>query len=371
MGRDIINFAQIAESADLRRMVEAVCGPPGRNRKYRCCFHADDSPSLAVSEHHGRTRFRCYGCNASGDAVDFLRLTDGLDAIGAAKALDPSIVGADGRVALPRIVRPPVEPKPEPPPPWHDPAWQTAAAELVERAEETLWSPAGRASLAWLRGRGLEDHVIRRFHVGCTAAPGWTKALVPKSNGTIGAIQFERGVTIPWPAPGSLDTPDAPRLCGVNVRALAEDPHAPLPPDIDKCRAIKGSRRGHGFPWPELLPTEPELPALLVEGEFDALVAWSEVNHVAHVISIGGANQSPQPSAREFLDRCPIWLVALDADRAGDQGAWKWIERNPDKARRIRVPVGKDLNDLHLTGPGKLAEWVEAQIRRLCPSPEP
>ncbi|MEW5949850.1 MAG: CHC2 zinc finger domain-containing protein [Thermodesulfobacteriota bacterium] len=39
----------------------------------RCPFHADKTPSFTVRENH----FRCYGCGAHGDALDFIRALKG------------------------------------------------------------------------------------------------------------------------------------------------------------------------------------------------------------------------------------------------------------------------------------------------------
>ena len=75
--------------------------------------------------------------------------------------------------------------------------------------------------MAWLRGRGLENHTIARFHLGYLPAEGWTSP-VPRPDGTIAGIRHERGILIPWPAPrppGSASSGPEDRLwCGANVR---------------------------------------------------------------------------------------------------------------------------------------------------------
>ena len=74
------------------------------------------------------------------------------------------------------------------------------------------------------------------------------------------------------------------------VRRLAADPFEPLPEGLSKCLAFKGSTRGFLFPWSELLPTQGIIPALIVEGELDAVVGWQAVGHMVHVVTVGGAS---------------------------------------------------------------------------------
>lgn len=50
-----------------------------------CPFHAEKTASFAVSE--SRKRFKCFSCNASGDALDFVRMFHKTDFRGAAATL--------------------------------------------------------------------------------------------------------------------------------------------------------------------------------------------------------------------------------------------------------------------------------------------
>ena len=142
------------------------------------------------------------------------------------------------------------------------------------------------------------------------------------------------------------------------------DVFAPLPADEDKCRALRGSERGHLYPWPDILPSQGVLPALVVEGEFDALLGHQEAGHVLHVGTVGSATQPPRPSALAALARCPWWLLAFDHDAAGVEAARAWRERGPHKARRVLLPSGKDLSDYHAAG-GDVAGWIGSELTRL------
>ena len=266
----------------------------------------------------------------------------------------------------PKPTPPPVA-KPVAPPAWHSPAWQLAVEALVVEAERTLWDKTGRDAMAWLRGRGLDGNTISRFRLGYLPDEGWT-APAPKADGTIAGIHHERGILIPWLAPGACygmtGQLDRPRWCGANVRRLMPDVNEPWTGG-DKCKALRGSERGHMYPWPDIIPTQPILPAILVEGEIDALIGVQEAGFLAHVGTVGGANQGPRDSALVALAVCPWWIVATDCDEAGVDAAWAWHERSPEKARRSILPHGKDLGEFHQAG-GDVAAWAAGEVARIA-----
>src|SRR5687767_11474720 len=49
----------------------------GVQRQALCPFHADRKPSLKINL--GRKIFHCFGCEASGNIIEFVRLKEGLD----------------------------------------------------------------------------------------------------------------------------------------------------------------------------------------------------------------------------------------------------------------------------------------------------
>ena len=46
-----------------------------------CPFHEEKTPSFSVSPDRGT--YHCFGCGAGGDAISFVRETEGLDFVGA------------------------------------------------------------------------------------------------------------------------------------------------------------------------------------------------------------------------------------------------------------------------------------------------
>jgi hypothetical protein len=142
-----IDFASIRERVDL---VELVISHGVELRKSGaqfvglCPFHGEKTPSFFVHPERG---FFCHGCGAKGDALDFLRLVDGLTLEEALERLDqgtrtpkprpaPVLVGTEPRVDAGAL--------------W------TRLPEHDEQGE------------AYLAGRGLlyrDPHVLR-FNVG-------------------------------------------------------------------------------------------------------------------------------------------------------------------------------------------------------------
>ena len=46
-----------------------------------CPFHSERTPSFTIYE--GGQRFKCFGCNATGDVLDFIQAMHGVDFVGA------------------------------------------------------------------------------------------------------------------------------------------------------------------------------------------------------------------------------------------------------------------------------------------------
>lgn len=105
----LIDFAGIRAANPLPDVATAVgmeltrCGCEWKG----CCpFHSDRSPSFTI--YADGTRFQCFGCGASGDVIDFVRLAKGCELADAARMLstgDIPRVSAGG--ASSGYVRPP------------------------------------------------------------------------------------------------------------------------------------------------------------------------------------------------------------------------------------------------------------------------
>src|ERR1700735_2611860 len=57
-----------------------------------CCFHAEKTPSFTVYDN----KFKCFGCGESGDVIDFVQRTQGIDWLDAV-----AILAQDSGMTLP------------------------------------------------------------------------------------------------------------------------------------------------------------------------------------------------------------------------------------------------------------------------------
>lgn len=175
----------VRAAAPLSTAFESVTDlvPRGPGEWMACCpFHADDTPSLSISD--SRARFHCFGCGASGDIFEFERRTQGLDtlpeAIASLAARLPAVAALVGlrkaptggelmRAAPPRV---PVE--------WgrrvKDRKRVAAVLQAaVERFRVSLEAPAGADARAYLDARGVGELSRDAFGFGLAGPPDeWT-----------------------------------------------------------------------------------------------------------------------------------------------------------------------------------------------------
>ena len=362
-----IDFESIASRVDLVKLAESL-GIEVRNGRAFCPFHENtNSPAMSIFLRGGRWRYLCHSCGKKGDGVAFYAAYHNVSMIDAARQLG----GIDARPEREATPRPTPSARPEAGSPKPsaivDPEWQATLDEVIGRAEELLWSPEGVDARAYLASRGLAEHVIRRFRLGFVARGYETRPLeaLRDKDGRPRPIYVARGIVLPWIAPEAWysttgEPPEVPRWVGANVRRLMPDVFQPMPAN-HKCLALLGSARGYGYPWADLLPSQIGPPALIVEGEFDALLAYQEGGHLAHAMTVGGSSQAPHASAIDALALCPTWLLALDHDEAGVRAALKWRDRAPQKARRVLLPSGKDIGEFVQAG-GDLRGWIADEI---------
>jgi DNA primase len=155
-------------------------------------------------------------------------------------------------------------------------------------------------------------------------------------------VRIPRGIVLPW----LLDD----QLWQLKVRTNRDQP---------KYLAIAG---GHPclFGAETLVPGQ---PALLAEGEFDALLLWQEAGDLVGVATLGGCGKRVSVRALRYLLGCPRLLVAYDTDAEGEKGAER-LRQLSSRLRRVRLPVGKDVTAFWQAG-GRVRDWVHFELARL------
>lgn len=121
---------------------------------------------------------------------------------------------------------------------------------------------------------------------------------------------------------------DGDRLQRINVR----QPKGRTP----KYLEVHQSESFDGI-YPGRSAIRPGQPLVVAEGEFDARLLGQELVDLAGVVTLGSASNGPNPDVLGLLTSAYPWLIATDADQAGDRAATKW-ECFP-RARRVRPPM--------------------------------
>ena len=127
-----------------------------------CPFHGEKSPSFSVSAEKGV--YYCFGCQVSGDAIDFVREVEGLDFAGSVEFLAAragiQLRYTDHNEGRRRNRR-------------------KEHAEVVQKAvdfyhDRLLNDPDARPARDYLRSRGYDGEVARRFSIGW-APDDWSR----------------------------------------------------------------------------------------------------------------------------------------------------------------------------------------------------
>ncbi|HLH29152.1 MAG TPA: DNA primase, partial [Acidimicrobiales bacterium] len=149
------DVAQVRAATDLVALVgeRAALKRQGQRWVGLCPFHAEKTPSFSVNAELGF--YYCFGCQASGDAITFVRETEHVDFVDAVRRLadragvtlhEDTTAGRDGARRR-RLL--------------------DAVAEAVDWYHERLLTSAD-AGVArdYLRSRGYDGDVVRRFRLG-------------------------------------------------------------------------------------------------------------------------------------------------------------------------------------------------------------
>ena len=288
----------------------------------------------------GKDRFHCTAtwwfcrqCHEKrGDAIEYVCWRDG---VGFREACDHLTGGklapsarlpkATGSIPAPQ----PMFAETEPP----SGVWQARAREFVAYALGQLWQTPD--ALAYLRDRGLSDDTVRAAGLGYYDGPEREKNIKRWDvQGTY--IWLPRGWVIPCESGGVL--------WYVKVRRhpddLGPDPRTASGRDA-KYQTLKGGRLTmYGL---ETLRQTHFTDCIICEGELDALLLRQHVGSLVGCVALGSATKGLDMQAIDQLVAIRrVWL-ALDADKAGQDGAKKLLAAS---ARIHLLPVPGDNNDV-------------------------
>ena len=120
----------------------------GRSHKGLCPFHQEKSPSFYVWA--DTRRFKCFGCQAGGDAISFVQRLLGKPFVDTVRDLAKEL-GIDLEAAVDPAMREKQQIK-------------DATDFAAQHFQQRLWDPAmGHHAREYLRSRGLTDDLMRAF----------------------------------------------------------------------------------------------------------------------------------------------------------------------------------------------------------------
>lgn len=321
----------------------------GRNWKGCCPFHGEKTPSFYVYDDH----FHCFGCGVHGDVISFVMQMEGKNFPEAVEELATSAgmeVPKDTRRTHEEVA--------------HSQSLEDVLAQTQSVWSQALYTPAGRAGLEYLLGRGLTRQTIEEFGLGWAGdgRGGLTNALAAKNitpqmmaeaglmrlddEGSPKGELFWGRVTFPIRDRKGRLVSFGGRILGDGQPKYLNGPETALFSKrrllfgLDKARAAVRAPRPKGAPVTDLV---------VVEGYMD-VIALHQAGFRGAVAPLGTALTPEQLEVLWQVDRAPI--LCFDGDGAGRRAAARAAEvalpllKADHSLRLCLLPEGEDPDSL-------------------------
>lgn len=321
---DIID--EIGQRLDLKRA--------GSSYKALCPFHSEKSPSFFVNP--SLQRYRCFGCGASGDVIEFLERYEGMTFLEALEYL-----AEKAGIKLEQYAR------------TQDDEVREQMLEILQLAAKyysyLLTShKLGKPALAYLKDRGINQDSIKLFKLGYSLSSwdGLLKYLVNKKKYRPEVVE-KTGLIIRNKTGryydrfrGRIVFPlknHRGQIVGFSGRILdaRDDSEHPQPKYINtpETQLYHKSQMLYGFS--ELFQhLRKKKTAIITEGEFD-VISSSQI-HVNNIVAIKGSALTEEQV--KLLNRVVSKvLLSLDADEAGVEATKRAINIVKDLDLDLRV----------------------------------
>ncbi len=356
---DIVEI--ISAYTDLRRSGERWTG--------LCPFHEERTPSFSVDARE--KLYYCFGCEAGGDVIKFVREQEGLSFPEAVETLAERYgVELEREQEDPRLEE--------------QRRRRSRLAQVLERTAayyaSYLWeSPKAEKARRYLVERGLGEEVLRAFEVGC-APSEWGQVLARGQQagfdvqeltaaglvqkGQKGGVYDRFRSRITFPVRDSRG-----RVLGFGARALTADQkpkylNSPEGELYHKSKTLFGIDRARGA-------IGRAGRAVVVEGYTDVLALHQA--GVEEAVAVMGTAITPE-QLRELASHADEVVLAMDADRAGREAMLR-AQRTAGRSgagvgREVRLkvaamPAGEDPADMLLAGDQAAREVAAEGFRGL------
>jgi DNA primase len=339
--------AIIGEHVSLRRV--------GMRWQGLCPFHAEKSPSFSVNQ--GEGLYYCFGCQAKGDVITFVREIEHLDFVGAVEKL-----AARAGIALRYTDQGESEGRKK----------RARLFEAVEKAvdwyhERLLAAPDAAKARGYLRSRGLEGDEVRAYRIGW-APEGWdalAKALrLPDAvfvESGLGFLNRNNRQTDAFRGRVLFPIFDAEgRAVGFGGRVLP-GAEGPKYKNSAESAIYAKSKVLYGLNWVKSEVVSAD-EAVVCEGYTD-VIGFAHAGVPRAVATCGTAlTEDHVRLLRSFARRV---VLAFDADSAGQNAAdrfYAWERKHDLDVAVAALPAGIDPADLARRDPAALRTAVENAV---------
>lgn len=287
-----VQLASIREQYELHEFVRSVVDlkPVGKGDYLgRCPFHTERTPSFRVNS----KRYRCFGCGAKGDIIDWVCHNDKLTFPQAVYRLSQGVIQA------PEIVE-------EKPKTYPVSEYDAVTAWSIMRTCEN-WYQGGACDMGCLIEAGIfNEHEVCRYN-------NYTKIPIRNSGGYITGFLGRRNDSITTEGPKYINPPTT--------------------------AAFKGSRTLWGV---EIGPVDTE-ELYVVEGVYDAMELQ---RRGLYAVALLGCHVSEEQwNYLEYLCKDRSLIFAFDGDKAGAAAILEAAKKAKDLATLVSfclLPLGKD-----------------------------
>ena len=354
------DIVRVREATDIVQLIsnQVALRRAGRRWQGLCPFHTEKTPSFSVNAEEGL--YYCFGCRASGDAITFVRQTEGLDFMASVELLA-------GRAGI--TLR--YDRKGE----AADHGRRRKLVDAVEAAvewyhERLLTHADAGAARHYLRSRGVDGDEVRAFKVGW-APGGWdelSRALRKKAST---AVLIEAGLAflnkfdkltdnfrgrVLFPV---FDVRGDPVGFGGRILPGTDGPPGPKYKNSPETPVYAKSRLLYGLNWAkEAMVRQNEV--IVCEGYTD--VIGLHAAGLAQAVATCGTSLTEDhvKTMRRFAPRI---VLAFDADTAGGAAAeriYQWESAYELDVYVADLPDGSDPDDLARSDPDGLRAAVAA-----------
>jgi DNA primase len=346
--RDAVDMVDlVGGKTDLRRVGSRWTG--------LCPFHDERTPSFSVNAEE--KLFYCFGCQAKGDAIGFVEQSEGYDFPEAVEFLSE-------RYGV-QLERENDDPRAE--------ERRRRRERLMKLLERTagfyatyLWeSQEAARAREYLLGRGLGEEVLRGFRVGYSPS-AWDRVVVGAQRDGFGppdlvaaglAQRGREGGGIYDRFRGRIMFPLADargRVLGFGARSMGEG-RGPKYLNTSENEIYHKGRQLFGIDLARAHAAKSGR-IVVVEGYTDVLALHQA--GVRESVAIMGTALTAEQMA-ELGRAAPLVVLALDADRSGQEAMLRAAQHGGVELRAVEMPEGTDPADL------VASEGAEAFERRL------